>query len=80
MDESITQKYIAEIKKRLSDAIEDITVKGEDRIYVEVKREQLADAIAEVYWGLGGYLSTMIGTDDRNVDGHYRLFYVFSIE
>ena len=80
MSEDIVQKYVAEVEKRLSDAIKDITVKGGDRIYVEVKRDRLVDAVAEVYLGLGGYLSTMIGTDDRDVDGHYRLFYVFSIE
>ncbi len=50
------------------------------KVYVEVQPNLLPDAASSVYWELGGFLSTMIGTDDRYVDGYFRLYYVFSIE
>lgn len=81
MVNKLVEEYIERLRGVLPpDAIVDISVKGEDKVYVEVKREYLANAVEKVYWELGGYLSSMIGTDDRYVDGHFRLYYVLSIE
>ncbi|HIQ55532.1 MAG TPA: hypothetical protein EYH59_02460, partial [Pyrodictium sp.] len=77
----LLEKCVERLKELLPpDAIVDVKVKGRDRVYIEVKREYLPEALEKVYWELGGYLSSMVGTDDRSVDGHYRLYYIVSIE
>ena len=77
----VLEKYVERLKQLLPrEAIVDIKVKGKDKVYVEVKREYLPEALEKVYWELGGYLSSMVGTDDRNIDSHYRLYYIISIE
>ncbi len=60
-------------------AVENINVVN-DRVYVEVKLNSLPEVVGSVYWELGGYLSNMVGVDDRFVDGYYRLYYILSIE
>lgn len=76
----IMKQYLGKLEKMFPPgAITEIKVK-EDKIYVEVRREQLVEVVAKTYWELGGYLSVMIGTDDRYFDGHYRLYYVMSME
>ncbi|HIQ55282.1 MAG TPA: hydrogenase large subunit, partial [Pyrodictium sp.] len=77
----LVKEYIERLKKLVPpDAIVDVKVKGKDKVYVEVKREYLPEVLEKVYWELGGYLSSMAGTDDRNIDSHFRLYYIVSIE
>ncbi len=75
------KEYVEKLRSLLPpDAVVNVEYVGENKAYVEVKREHLAKAVETAYWELGGYLSSMIGTDDRYVDGHFRLYYVISIE
>ena len=52
-------------------------VAGQDRIEVPLGR--LPEACKTVTDRLGGVLSTMVGLDDRDRAGHFRLVYVFSL-
>ncbi|ABL77593.1 hydrogenase large subunit [Thermofilum pendens] len=51
-----------------------------DQLYLYVERTKLPEVCSYVYYELGGFLSTMAGSDERSLHGAYRLYYVFSIE
>ena len=74
---SLVEEVAAKI--RSMQGVRDVDV-GDGKILVHVDREYLASIVAKIYWSLGGYLSSMIATDDRGIDGHYKVYYVLSIE
>src|SRR5690606_33697342 len=50
---------------------------GQDRVEVPVAR--LPEACQEAVTGLGATLATMVGLDDRDRSGNFRLVYAFAV-
>ncbi|MBS9778834.1 MAG: hydrogenase large subunit [Campylobacteraceae bacterium] len=52
----------------------------EDQITITVGLNDLPEAVRILYYDCGGWLSTMIPNDERQLNGNYALYYVLSME
>lgn len=51
-----------------------------DQITVLVGRNDLPKVVHKLYYGIGGWLSTMVANDERSINKHFALYYVLSME
>ncbi len=58
----------------------DVYRQPEDQITVTVERADLPETVRILYYDCGGWLSTMIPNDERQINGNYTLYYVLSME
>ena len=61
-------------------SVKNVDIVSPHEILVEVDRRSISKAVEVAYWGLGGFLSTMVGVDMRPVENGFRVYYVLSIE
>ncbi|PHO09849.1 hydrogenase-4 component G [Malaciobacter canalis] len=74
----VGQNFIDKVKETI--AIRDVYRQPEDQITITVDRNDLPEAVRILYYDLGGWLSTMIPNDERQLNGNYALYYVLSME
>lgn len=70
--------FINKLKETIT--IKNIERQPEDQITVTVDRNDLPEAVRILYYDMGGWLSTMIPNDERQLNGNYALYYVLSME
>ncbi len=70
--------FINKLKQKIR--IKDIKRQPEDQITVTIDRNDLPEAVRILYYDLGGWLSSMIPNDERQMNGNYALYYVLSME
>jgi formate hydrogenlyase subunit 5 len=51
-----------------------------DQVTLTVKLNSLPEVVEEVYYQQGGWLSSVIGNDERGLNGHFAVYYVLSVE
>ena len=56
------------------------TRQADDQITVLVDRNDLPLAVKTLYYDIGGFISTMIPNDERQINGCYALYYAISME
>jgi len=71
-------RFINQLKQKIN--IKEITRHPEDQIVITIDRNDLPEAVRMLYYDMGGWLSTMIPNDEREINGHYVLYYVLSME
>ena len=71
-------KFIEILKTKVK--ILDVTRQAEDQITVLVDRNDLPLAVKTLYYDIGGFLSTMIPNDERELNGNFALYYAISME
>jgi len=74
----IGENLINKVKEKI--AISDVYRQPEDQITITVDRNDLPEAVRILYYDLGGWLSSMIPNDEREINGNYALYYVLSME
>lgn len=74
----VGQELIDKVKEKI--AIQEVYRQPEDQITITVDRNDLPEAVRILYYDLGGWLSTMIPNDERQINGNYALYYVLSME
>ncbi|WP_419782957.1 NADH-quinone oxidoreductase subunit C [Malaciobacter marinus] len=74
----VGQNFIDKVKETI--AIRDVYRQPEDQITITVDRNDLPETVRILYYDLGGWLSTMIPNDERQLNGNYALYYVLSME
>lgn len=52
----------------------------EDQITILVDRNDLPKVVHKLYYGIGGWLSSMVANDERSINKNYALYYVLSME
>ncbi|QQF52663.1 hydrogenase large subunit [Campylobacter fetus subsp. venerealis] len=52
----------------------------EDQITILVDRNDLPKVVHKLYYGIGGWLSSMVANDERTINQSYALYYVLSME
>ncbi len=52
----------------------------EDQITVLVDRNDLPEAVRRLYYDMGGWLSSMAASDERELNGNFALYYILSME
>ncbi|MEG2006814.1 MAG: hydrogenase large subunit [Raoultibacter sp.] len=53
---------------------------AEDQVTMTVKIDSLPDVVHFLYYGRGGWLSVVVGNDERPINGNYAVYYVLSME
>src|SRR5512135_3452640 len=76
----IGQKYIEAIRLQFGDAIQEESWQAPDQVTVTVDLNSLPAIVETLYYQHGGWLATVVGNDERPLNGHYALYYVLSVE
>ncbi|AXX91989.1 hydrogenase-4 component G [Malaciobacter molluscorum LMG 25693] len=74
----IGENLINKVKEKI--AISDVYRQPEDQITITVDRNDLPEAVRILYYDLGGWLSSMVPNDERQINGNYTLYYILSME
>ncbi len=65
---------------KLGSLVLESTRQGENQVTVLVDRANLPEAVSALYYKHGGWLSTMVANDERELNKHFALYYVLSME
>ena len=71
-------KFVEILKTKVK--ILEVTRHADDQITVLVDRNDLPLAVKTLYYDIGGFISTMIPNDERQINGCYALYYAISME
>lgn len=61
-------------------SVEEISRQPEDQITILVDRNDLPLVVKSLYYEMGGWLSTMVANDERDLNGNFAVYYVLSME
>lgn len=70
--------FINKVKEKIT--VLDVHRQPEDQITITVGRGDLPETVRMLYYDMGGWLSSMIPNDERQINGNYALYYVISME
>ena len=71
-------KFVEILKTKVK--ILEVTRQSDDQITVLVDRNDLPLAVKTLYYDIGGFISTMIPNDERQINGSFALYYALSME
>ncbi|MFC2746863.1 MAG: NADH-quinone oxidoreductase subunit C [Campylobacter concisus] len=71
-------KFVEILKTKVK--ILEVTRQADDQITVLVDRNDLPLAVKTLYYDIGGFISTMIPNDERQINGSFALYYAISME
>ena len=71
-------KFVEILKTKVK--ILEVTRQADDQITVLIDRNDLPLAVKTLYYDIGGFISTMIPNDERQINGCYALYYAISME
>jgi Ni,Fe-hydrogenase III large subunit/Ni,Fe-hydrogenase III component G len=71
---------LAALRSKMPHAILEERWQTDAQVTVTVKLDALPEAVRILYFEHDGWLSTMVGNDERSLNGHYALYYVLSME
>jgi len=71
-------KFVEILKTKVK--VLEVTRQADDQITVLVDRNDLPLAVKTLYYDIGGFISTMIPNDERQINGCYALYYAISME
>ena len=74
------QKYIDILHAQFGAAILDESWQAPDQVTVTVDLNFLPQIVETLYYQHGGWLSTVAGSDERPLNGHFALYYALSVE
>ena len=74
------ESHIQALREKIPGAVQGAEWICEDQLVVTVALDTLPKAVEFLYFGRGGWLPVMIGNDERELNGHYALYYVLSME
>ena len=84
MNEHVTvrrgQRYLDAIRLQFGAAIEEATWQTDDQVTVTVALHSLPEVVETLYYGHDGWLATIVANDERQLNGHYALYYILSME
>ena len=76
----IGQKYVEAIRTQFGGAILEESWQAPDQVTVTVELNSLPAVVETLYYQHGGWLATVVGNDERPLNGHFALYYVLSVE
>lgn len=68
------------LREKFGAAILEESWQAPDQVTLTVQRDALPEVVEEAYYRQGGWLSTVVGNDERGLNGHFAVYYVLSIE
>ena len=72
--------YVSALRSKFGSAILEESWQAADQVTLTVELNYLPEIVETVYYGLGGWLSTVVGSDERPLNGHFAIYYVLSVE
>ncbi|CAG0937116.1 hydrogenase, group IVa [Thermoflexales bacterium] len=76
----IGQHYVDALRARFGSAILNEDWRTSDQVAVTVELNSLPDVVENLYYQQGGWLSSVIGNDERSLNGNFALYYILSME
>ena len=76
----IGAKYVSALRSQFGAAILEESWQAADQVTLTVELNYLPEIVETVYYRLGGWLSTVVGSDERPLNGHFAIYYVLSVE
>ena len=73
-------KYVEALRTQYGPAILDESWQAPDQVTLTVDLNSLPEIVETAYYRLGGWLSTVVGSDERALNGHFAVYYVLSVE
>lgn len=72
--------HITHLREKLPHAVLEERWQTDNQVTVTVKLEQLPDAVSTLYHERDGWLSVVVGNDERPLNGTFGVYYVLSME
>jgi len=77
---AVGAKYVKALRSEFAGAVQEESWQAPDQVTLTVERNSLPDIVERIYYRLGGWLSTVVGSDERPLNGHFAVYYVLSVE
>ena len=74
------QSHVDAMRRQFGAAIEDDTWQADNQVTVTVELNSLPDVVETLYYKHDGWLATVVANDERQLNGHYALYYILSME
>jgi formate hydrogenlyase subunit 5 len=72
--------YVAALRQKLPNSVLEESWQTPDQVTVTVTREALPEAVETLYYGHDGWMSVVVGSDERKLNGNFAIYYVLSME
>ncbi|MDE2183716.1 MAG: hydrogenase large subunit [Alphaproteobacteria bacterium] len=72
--------HVAALRRKLPNSVLDESWQTPAQVTVTVTREALPEAVEALYYGRDGWLSVVVGSDERKLNGNFAVYYVLSME
>lgn len=76
----IGETHVQAVQERYPGVIKNVEWVCEDQVTITVALDSAPDVIEYLYYQRGGWMPVMVGNDERQLNGHYALYYVLSME
>lgn len=80
VDARVGASHISYLRAKLPHAVLEENWQTANQVTVTVKLNALPDAVATLYYGRDGWLSVVVGNDERPLNDTFGLYYVLSME
>lgn len=74
------KKYVEALRSKFGAVILKESWQAPDQVTLTVELNSLPEVVEETYYRQGGWLSNVVGDDERSLNGHFAVYYVLSIE
>ena len=72
--------YVAALRQKLPSSVLDESWQTAEQATITITREALPEAVETLYYGHNGWMSVVVGSDERLLNGHFAVYYVLSME
>jgi formate hydrogenlyase subunit 5 len=72
--------HVAALRHKLPNSVLEESWQTPAQVTVTVTREALPEAVETLYYGRDGWLSVVVGSDERKLNGNFAVYYVLSME
>ena len=72
--------HVEFVQRRFHGALLDSSWQNNEQVTITVRADSAPDIVQHLYYRRGGWLSVIVGNDERPINGKYALYYVLSME
>ncbi|MCL2529964.1 MAG: hydrogenase large subunit [Coriobacteriia bacterium] len=74
------ESHVKAVQERFPGAVLNTAWSAEDQVVIDVVPSKAPELIEHLYYERYGWLSVVVGNDERPLNGHYAVYYVLSME
>ena len=74
------KSHVEFVQRRFHGALLDSSWQNNEQVTITVRADSAPDIVQHLYYRRGGWLSVVVGNDERPINGKYALYYVLSME